>query len=256
MNLDDFVGQWVGDDVVFHDEWLRSRVDPVDMFPLESRCATMKNSQSSWLKSVSSMLIALATGLVFVVSAAGQPSNSTVTRIEEDWEMDVVFAKDDLGAPQMFTLMSPDNNNGEYFTFEVNFASSPEPENGGLQVHAYVGENSYDFKNPPTDRSLERVHEVIRWTQVMKLENDSLVFSIEDFRSRSLGNFNDDSMLEVALPSGLTDLSSYSHSYSADQAGIPYARNRVNSMMLKRVRYYDGNTLVNENAVDVEIVHE
>jgi hypothetical protein len=171
-------------------------------------------------------------------------AQSPVTRIEEDWEMDVVFARDDLGAPQISTLMSPDASTAEYFTFEINCATSPEPEDGGLQVNAWVGDESYDFKNPPTDRSLERMHEVISWTQVIEVQDNTITFSIKDFRSRSLGNYQNEPLLQVSMPSSLSDLGAYSAQHSLNKSGVPYALNRVNVMMLKSVRSYSGETQV------------
>lgn len=176
----------------------------------------------------------------------GQP----ITRVEEDWEMDVVFAKDDLGAPQVVTLMSPDASRGRYFTFDINFTSLPEPDDGGLQVNAWVGDESYDYQNPPTDNALDRSREVITWTQVIELQDEQLVFSIKNFRSRSLGNFLNDEQLRVSVPTSLADLSSYSYAHSVDESGVPYALNRVNAMTLSRVRTFSGESQVSESQVN------
>jgi hypothetical protein len=191
-----------------------------------------------------------------IAASAAAQSASSVTRIEEDWEMDVVFAKDDLGAPQIATLMSPDSSNSAYFTFEINCTTLPEPQDGGLQVHAWVGDESYDFKNPPTDNTLDRSREIITWTQVMELQDGMLVFSIKNFRSRSLGNYLDDSLLEVAMPSSMENLSSYQVEHSVDEAGVPYAMNRVNSMVLRSVRYYNGGSQIGSSDVGADALDQ
>lgn len=199
--------------------------------------------------------VGLALWVGLATTALGQPGQ-TVTRVEEDWEMDVVFAKDDLGAPQIVTLMSPDASGALYFTFDINCTTSPEPDDGGLQVNAWIGDESYDYKNPPTDQTLERSQETISWTQVIEIQDDMLVFSIKDFRSRSLGNFINDQQLRVSAPSSMTDLSSYSYQHSANKSGVPYALNRVNSMVLKSVRSYSGSSEMSADEVNADALND
>jgi hypothetical protein len=194
--------------------------------------------------------------LMGIAATAAAQSASPVTRIEEDWEMDVVFAKDELGAPQIVTLMSPDSSTSSYFTFEINSTTLPEPEDGGLQVHAWVGDESYDSKTPPTDDTLDRSREIITWTQVMEVQDGMLVFSVENFRSRSLGDFQNDSQLEVSMPTSMEDLSTYHYEHSVDEAGVPYAMNRVNSMTLRRVRLYSGGSELSSSQVDADALSQ
>jgi hypothetical protein len=199
--------------------------------------------------------IGLAFWAGLATTALGQPGQ-TITRVEEYWEMDVVFAKDDLGAPQIGTLMSPDASSAAYFTFDINCTTSPEPDDGGLQVNAWVGDDAYDYKNPPTDQTLERSREIISWTQVIEMQDDMLVFSIKDFRSRSLGDFANDEQLRVSMPSSLADLSNYSYQHSANESGVPYALNRVNSMTLRSVRMYSGESQVSQVEVNADALND
>jgi hypothetical protein len=216
----------------------------------------MKIIHFALLKKLSPMLMGLAMILTLAAAVAAQ-SSSPVTRVEEDWEMDVMFAKDDLGAPQVVTMMTPDGSSaGNYFSFEINHSTLPEPENGGMQVQAWSGDESYEYKNPPTDRTLERKRELIRWTQVVEIQDGWVTFSIKELSSQSLGQFVNEPLLRVSMPTSLADLSAYSPSRSVNDACVPYALNRVYSMTLKSVRYYDGVTLQSENQVNNNVLSQ
>lgn len=199
-------------------------------------------------------------GMACIFSFCGEVSAQSagpVTRIEEDWQMYVMFAKDELGAPQVVTLMKPDASaDSSYFSFEINHSTMPEPDNGGLQVQAWSNDESYDYKNPPTDRSLERKTETVRWTQVMEIQDGWVTFYIKEISSQSLGHFLNDPLLRVSMPTSLVDLSAYSPSRSADDACVPYASNRVYTMYLNSVRYYEGATLQAENALNLNVLNQ
>ncbi len=216
----------------------------------------MKLIHFALLRKLSPLLLGLASILTFATAVAAQ-SASPITRVEEDWEMDVMFAKDDLGAPQVVTMMTPDSSaEAAYFGFEINHSTLPEPDNGGMQVQAWVNDTWFEYKNPPTDRTLERKREIIRWTQVIEVGDGWATFSIKEISSQSLGNFVNDPLLRVSMPTSLTDLSAYNPSRSVSDACVPYALNRVYSMTLKNVRYYDGSSLQSENQLNANVVSQ
>jgi hypothetical protein len=179
---------------------------------------------------------------------------SPITRVEEDWEMDVIAASEDLTAPQIVMQMSVDGATNDYFTFEINHSSQPEFSHGGIQVQAWDDDESYNFKNSPTSRTLERYTETIRWTQDLSVQDGWARFEIEDFKSISIGSFNNESLLTIYMPTGAQDLSGYSPNYSQQLSSVPYAENRVSSLKLLRVRYFSGSSLVGSTELNLPVI--
>ncbi len=203
-------------------------------------------------------LVAAIVGTVCFVCSAGDVAAqqaSSVTRVEEDWEMEVISASDDLTAPQIVMEMSPDNSqSGNYFTFEINHSTLPEFSNGGIQVHTWINDESHDFQNSPTSRTLERVRETIRWTQVLEVQDGSVDFSVRRFASTSIGHFQNDPLLTVSMPTSQGDLSSYSPQNSVDKTTVPYAQNRVRALWLKSVRFYSGSSELENRVVNIDVL--
>ncbi len=207
--------------------------------------------------SVQNLAAAIVGAVCFVCSAGALAAQqaSSVTRVEEDWEMEVISASDDLTAPQIVMEMSPDNSqSGNYFTFEINHSTLPEFSNGGLQVHSWINDESHDFQNSPTDRTLERVRETIRWTHVLEVQDGSVEFSVGPFASTSIGNFQNEPLLSASMPTSQSDLSSYSPQHSVDKTTVPYAQNRVRALRLKSVRFYSGSSELENRVVNIDVL--
>jgi hypothetical protein len=61
-------------------------------------------------------------------------------------------------------------------------------------------------------------------------------------------------MLAVTMPYQATELSSYNPQHSLDKSSVPYAKNRVATMTLKRVRYYSGSTKLREDVLNYNVL--
>ena len=56
------------------------------------------------------------------------------------------------------------------------------------------------------------------------------------------------------MTSDLLDLSSYKPDYSAAKSGVSWESNRVQSMTLLRVRYYNGDTLLKTDSTQRKVI--
>jgi hypothetical protein len=194
---------------------------------------------------------------LWCASASPAQSVSNITRVEEEWEMEVISASDDLTAPQVVMQMAPDNaNEQDFFTFEINHSSLPSVESGGLQVQTYVNNEPYSYQLSPTERTLERTREVLRWLQSMTVTEGAVEFKVDWFNSASIGRFRDEPLMSATLPASVTDLSSYSPTFSVTNSGVPYAKNRVRYLILRKIRYYSGDELVQETSPDLNLMDQ
>jgi hypothetical protein len=171
-----------------------------------------------------------------------------LVRIEEDWEMVVYQPSANADAPQVTCVISPlANVKSLHATFVVNHHDVPTFVAGGLQLQAWNGDSILSSKRAPNQAILSTPGEVIHWTQVMRVSQGSVVFEVVDGHSSTWGNFGDDGTLKASVVTSLTNLNAYSPDVSATESGVSYAANRVQSLVLKRVRAYDASGAVVED---------
>lgn len=167
-------------------------------------------------------------------------SGSAVVRVEEDWKLVLNEPDSDVSAPQFHSIMSPYGHLSQaYAQVYWNYRELPDFNAGGLQVQGWYGEESVDLKTVSED-SLSRDAEAITWTQRLELEGGKVKFSVVNGRSSSWGNFGGNAT-KVAMPGSLSDLGQYSASVSKANSWITYGANRVNSLVILRVRKYAAN---------------
>jgi hypothetical protein len=196
-------------------------------------------------------------GMAIFATLAGVAwgQTSTITRIEEDWEMVIGVPSENSDAPQVICLISPSANaDGLHATFVLNHHDVPSFAAGGLQLQVWNGDSLLVGKRSPTQAVLASPGETIQWTQALSVSQDGLVFEVIHGRSTTWGNFGDDGTLKAVIQSQLTNLSGYTPENSAKESGVSYAPNRVQSLVLKRVRIYTAQGQVMEDT-NPRVVH-
>ncbi len=179
-----------------------------------------------------------------------------ITKVEEDWELVLNEPSPDVAAPQITCVISPFNNlDSVYATLELNHASLPEFSAGGLQLQVWSGEDWLTVRDY-ADTTLSNVGETVTWTRRMSLGGGKLTFQTTNGSSTSWGAFGGSGTFKLSINSLITDLNGYNPDVSQSQSGIGYGSQRVQSLVLKRVRYYDA--LGNQVAEDTteRVVHD
>jgi hypothetical protein len=197
----------------------------------------------------------LAILLALLLSQVASAQSSTIVRVEEDWELVVGEPDSDSDAPQITCVISPFSHLcGVYAIFELNHQSLPDYQAGGLQLQLWYGEYPLDSCNFPNSSLLSHSGEVIHWTQSIRLHDGKLVFEITNGSSTTWGAFGGQGYLKTCLPTLLTNLNSYDPAVSVDNSGAGYADNRIESLVLKRVRAYTstGEEILDDTA---RVVH-
>lgn len=171
---------------------------------------------------------------------AGPP----VTKIEEDWVIQIGDPDAGSTAPQISIVTTPyDNLQQPYTVFELNNVTLPDYYGGGLQLQSWV--DNYNTGSVVHDNfsSLSRQGEEIKFTVRMRMNGSSLRIRVVNGTSETWGSFGGTRMFQD-LNTTLTNLNGYSPDNSAKFSRVGYAPNRVQLLQLKEVRYYSGTTLL------------
>lgn len=182
-------------------------------------------------------LVALALGASFQSPAPD--------RVEEDWQVVLGTPDPTATCPQFLTIMSPTGVvTDPYLRFELNFRDQPSFQAGGLSAQFWQGTNFVSNSDQGT-ATCNTANESITWTQRMSLSGGNLNFKVLSGNSTTWGQFGvNDTDLAVSNSSSLADLSGYKPDYSVSKSGVGFGPNRVTSMTLLQVRYYQGSTLL------------
>ncbi len=187
-------------------------------------------------------------------TALGQ-SAPKIVRVEEDWELVVGEPNPVNDAPQITSVISPFADVGSlYAAFEVNARSLPAFVPGGLQLQIWNGETVLSNRKFPSGAVLSHPGETVCWTQSIALSDGSLTFEITNGSSTTWGAFGGQGYLKAGVPTTLADLSAYDPNVSAQNSKIGFAENRVQSLVLKRVRKHTSTGEVIEDATR-RVVH-
>ena len=178
-----------------------------------------------------------------------------VTRIEEDWELVVDVPSSTSDAPQVTCVISPVGNlDSLYATFMINHHDAPEFAEGGLELQVWNDESLLVSNRYPDQSVLTTTGETVRWTQSMTVGPEGLVFEILNGTSTTWGDFGGEGNLKITMPTTLEDLNGFNPAISVEHSDVGYAANRVQSLVLKRVRAYAGDELVAEDNTP-QVVH-
>jgi len=182
-------------------------------------------------------------------------AQTTVVRVEEDWELVVATPDPGSDSPQVTCVISPYGNLDSYYaTFEINHQSEAF-DAGGLQLQIWQGESLIGDKGYPNHNILSTDGETVAWTQSLEIRDGVVTFEITNGSSSTWGTFGGQGYLKAMVPTELGSLGSYSPSISTQETGVSYASNRVSSLTLKAVRYYDEEgKLISEDSAP-KVVH-
>ena len=211
------------------------------------------------------VLLLGCTGLLLgCAGVAWAQTEPTVVHVEEDWELVVGEPDPTTASPQILCVFSPVGHVGSlhsslqlnhHNTFELDEDGLPVFAPGGMQFEVWEGETPLREKKFPITAVLSTPGEVITWTQSMELESGKLTFEIKNGNSSAWGNFGGEGYLKpYPVNTTLTDLNGYNSDVSVQNSGVSYAANRVQSLTLKRVRYYTSTGEVVEDTT-ARVVH-
>ncbi len=176
-----------------------------------------------------------------------------ILRVEEDWELVVTTPNPLQNSPQISTWMSPgDSLDDQHFGANFNHAQKDDNLGGGFQTRAYQGLSVVDDKVNCNGVKLSGNGELLKWTQVMAIIKEELVFAIKDGSSQSWGDFGGKETL-VRDESSVKDLNGYRPNKSAEWSGVGFASNRVALLKLAKVRYFTDQGQVIETTVNLVV---
>ncbi len=190
-------------------------------------------------------------GTLFIALAAPQATGDELSvgilRVEEDWELVLNEPESADVSPQFFTVISPTGNlDGKFAQIIWNYWEFPEFAPGGLQIQAWDGEHSIDYKSFGQEE-LSTSAETITWTQSIQTDGDDIQFAIERGSSSTWGNFGG-RRLAVLGDLNSNNLNNYNPAISVKNSGITYGANRVQSLAIVRVRrYFEGGMITTDS---------
>lgn len=198
-------------------------------------------------------ILAAFAALSLVASPAmAQTGNDQVAdRVEEDWRVVIGDPDPDSTGPQITTCMSPVSGSSAFVAFCLNYRDVTDWKPGGLQIKAY-GEPASTTQDRPLiasatahSESLETDGETVTWTQRIRVSAGYMSYAVHNGASTTWGSFGlEQGNLVVIFPTSASDLGKYSPADSVALSAAGWQANRVTSMTLLRVRYYQGSTLL------------
>ena len=160
-----------------------------------------------------------------------------VVRVEEDWELVAGEPDPNNNAPQLSCVTSPVGNvESLHAVLALNHQSLPEFVPGGTQLQVWNNETPQLWRKFPNAALMAHPGETVRWTQSMQLEDGVLTFEVLGGNSTTWGAFGGQGYLKASVPTTLADLNAYDPAVSVNNSGVSYAANRVQSLVLRKVR--------------------
>ena len=180
--------------------------------------------------------------------------SANVLRVEEDWYVKIGTPAPEEDSPQITTVLTPGSFAGSHAVFDMNCATQPNFESGGVQLQLWRNGGINQSRSNTNWDSLHIVDEEIHFTSAMSIQNDNLVFEVINGTSESWGSFGNGE-LKVQFPTWRNHLNEYSRDDSISNAGIGFASHRVRCLALQRVRYYSQNDLLLEDSTS-HVIHQ
>ena len=197
------------------------------------------------------------TGLLLGIGLIFSPASSLnaqvdVTRIEEHWELEITEADSQTNAPQLLMHFSPFGADVDaHFELDLNHASMPNYSAGGFQVRAMQGERLVSEARQMQDVRLNSTSETLTWVQIAQKMPEGWAFAIGFGNSQSWGGFGGPNTI-VTL-AGVNQPLQYSPLDSLKNSGVVFAKNRVDRLTLRKIRYYYSNNQYRDLAVDASV---
>ncbi len=169
---------------------------------------------------------------------------SAVEQVEEDWTLVVGRPDTTNHAPGVKMIMSTQGDLLGYSAdYNINFHKQGNPDvfiPGGFGIDLCDPTKSSPINVSGTSGALLNTQgETLSWTQRLQLSDGVLSFSLRNTSSTTWGSVNG-TVLTVSTNCPLDDLSAYDPTQSVANSGPIWWRDRVTSLTLTQVRYYDG----------------
>jgi hypothetical protein len=178
-----------------------------------------------------------------------------VVRVEQDWELVVSTPDAASDAPQITTSISPTGSvESLHAVFVLNHRTLPRYAAGGLQLQLWDGETSVSEHTSYKTAVLAQPSETVTWTQSVEVRDGTLLFAISGGTSVTWGEFGRSGHFYVATPTMLANLNGYNTDVSIRNSGVGFADNRVQSLAIKKIRYYTSAGQVLEDA-EPKVIH-
>jgi hypothetical protein len=190
-------------------------------------------------------------------STALAESYLDLVRVEQDWELVIATPDSDTDAPQITCVLSPVGNvDGVHALFELNMQTVPTGYiPGGLQLQVWHGEVPLGERTSAQDAVLATPGEVITWTQCMEVHDGVLAFQVTNGNSPATwGNFTGENGLRASIATSLQSLNGYHTDVTVRNSGAGFADNHVQSLVIKKIRYYLACGLMFEDN-QVKVIH-
>ena len=225
--------------VALHDDQLKRRT-PLNR-TIVSQLFFKRCTMSYRITALHKLSILLFTMLIFQLAGGyclGQDQPlSQVVRVEEDWKMVLGIPDPESIAPQITCMISPIGDvNSLHAAFTLNHRGMPDFSPGGLQLQVWDNESPLFMKNFSNTSILSHDNEIVTWTQAMELKDGALTFEVVNGHSETWNHFGDQNSLKAVVNSVLPNLNNYHPNVSVNNSGIGFASNRVQSLVLQRVR--------------------
>jgi hypothetical protein len=218
----------------------RTRVQQ-SLHKLETAVATKSKGTLYWTL-ISSCLLG-----TFV--HASSPS-SIIVKVEEDWELRVGSPDPNSHAPQISLVMSPMASfDSWHVTFEMNHRTEPYYVGGGVHMQLWNGSSLVAHKGWGEFNCLNQAEDLVRWTQVMEVDNGQILTGIKDGNGATWGTFGG-SDFRVSSKAPVYTLNEYDVEQSIASGGVSLAGNRVHQVLLRKVRYTKADGSITEETVN------
>jgi hypothetical protein len=157
----------------------------------------------------------------------------------------VVANPDPIGVgPQITTVMSASGNPSDPFVaFDLNYREYPIFSPGGMQLQVWSSNNVLGTSTQGT-ALFNTTNETVSWTQRMSLDEGKLTYDIANGSSTTWGQFGQGAQLQVSYTTPLASLAGYDPGFSASRSGASWEPNYVQTLTLRRVRYYANGQLI------------
>lgn len=191
---------------------------------------------------------ALTLGAIFASRPAqSRAADINITRIEEDWEVQVTSPRPERNTPELVTSMGPFADDREaVVSLLINHSTAPNYSAGGLQLQVWRNEQLAGSLNYGESKQLATANEVIRFTLVMELEAAKLKFQVKNGSSSTFGTFGEN---WIEVPTVLTSLNAYHPQASIERSAVSVGGNNLSKYQINQVRYAAGPAEVVDRAV-------
>ena len=196
--------------------------------------------------------LALLAGALLTNTASAQP-----VYIEEDWEVVIGTPDPAAQAPQIITAMSStDRLEDVHAIFEINHATLPVTQAGGMGLQIWSSETNLSYMTHPLQGVLSTEGEVIRYTMSQRISNGVITFEVKNGSSTTWGNNWGVGGFYLKASTSQDSLPNYSPEASVKFSKVGFAKHRVKKFALKEVRKYGPNGSLISRDTTERIVHE